>query len=80
MATRYLKWAKTADVAFRADYLVKTGEKIQNTPLESDDDLYYMVGSDRVIAEHITELEIDYPNDLETNVDAPPINWVPKTS
>jgi len=76
--TQFIQWNKTIDAAFRAAYLAKTGEKIQNTPMDSEDGLTYLVGSDRATQAQIDELKTDYPDDLFTSVDTPPAGWVQK--
>lgn len=74
--TQFITWPKTINTKFRTAYLAKTGEKIQDTPLESEDGLSYMVGSSRVSENQLDELKIDA--DIDTNKNIPPVNWVSK--
>lgn len=81
--TQFITWPKTIDTKFRAAYLAKTGEKIQDTPLESEDGLSYMVGSSRCTDQHLSELKVDTEitakaDDIKTNKDAYPDGWVQK--
>ena len=76
-------WPKTIDAKFRAAYLAKTGEKIQDNPLESEDGLSYMVGSSRVSQNQIDALKADTnitakPDDIVTRKDIFPAGWVQK--
>lgn len=82
--TYFIQWKKTIDAKFRAAYLTKTGEKIQDTPLESEDGLSYMVGSSRVSQKQLDELKIDpeittKPEDIKTNKDTSPAGWIQKS-
>ena len=81
--TQFITWPKTIDAKFRAAYLAKTGEKIQDNPLESEDGLSYMVGSSRVSQKQLDELKIDTKitvkiDDIVTQKDTPPVGWVIK--
>ncbi len=83
--THFITWPKTIDAKFRAAYLAKTGEKIQDNLMESEDDLYYMVGSSRVTQKQLDELKVDTsitakPDDIKTQKDVPPSGWVPKVA
>ena len=80
--TQFIIWPKTIDTKFRAAYLIKTGEKIQQNPLESEDGLSYMVGSWRVSEKYLDELKVDTditskPDDIKTNTEWP-VDWVTK--
>lgn len=74
--TQFITWPKTIDAKFRVAYLDKTGEKIQDTPLESEDGLSYMVGSSRVTEKQLDELKVD--EEITTNKDSFPVGWVTK--
>ena len=74
--TQFITWSKSIDIKFRAAYIAKTGEKIQDIPLESEDGLSYMVGSSRVSENHLDELKVDV--EINTNKNTPPVNWVSK--
>ena len=79
--TQFITWPKTIDEKFRAAYLAKTGEKIQDTPLESEDGLSYLVGSSRVSQEQLDELKADIaitikPDDIKARKDSSPDGWV----
>lgn len=76
-------WPKIIDAKFRVAYLAKTGEKIQDDPMESDDGLSYMVGSFRVTQKQLDELKADTnitakPDDIATRKDISPESWVQK--
>ena len=75
--THFIMWPKTIDAKFRAAYLAKTGEKIQDVPLESEDGLSYMVGSSRATQTQLDSLKIVH-TDLATNADSKPAGWVLK--
>ena len=81
--TQFIQWLKKDDVKFREAYLAKTGEKIQDIPLESEDGLSYMVGSWRVSEKHLDELKADgtiaKSGDIKTRKDIEPDGWVLKT-
>lgn len=53
--TDYISWLKTNDAAFRADYFEKTGEKIQDDPIDAG--THWQVGSTRLTPDMITELK-----------------------
>ena len=72
---QFITWPKTIDVKFRAAYLAETGEKIQNTPLESSDGLYYLVGSSRATSAHLANLAAIH-TEMETNKGSEPASWV----
>lgn len=72
--TYFIQWKKTIDAKFRAAYLAKTGEKIQDNPMESEDGLSYMIGSSRVSENQLDELKVDV--EINTNKNTPPVNWV----
>ena len=78
----FITWPKTIDTKFRAAYLAKTGEKIQDTPLESEDGLSYMVGSSRVTEKQLDELKADgtiaKSGDIRTRQDVEPDGWIEK--
>ncbi len=74
--TQFITWPKTIDAKFRAAYLAKTGEKIQDNPMESADGLSYMVGSSRVSEKQLDELKVD--EDIITNKNVAPTGWKPK--
>lgn len=65
-----------ANTTLLGDFHKTTGEKIQDTPLESEDDLSYMVGSSRVSEKQLDELKVDV--EINTNKNTPPVNWVSK--
>ena len=81
--TQFITWLKIIDTKFRAAYLAKTEEKIQDIPLESEDGLSYMVGSSRVTQKQLDELKSDTnitenPDDISTRKNLPPVGWVQK--
>jgi len=81
--TQFIIWPKVIDVKFRAAYLAKTGEKIQDNPHESEDGLSYMVGSSRVTQKQLDELKADTaitskPDDIKTRKDLHPDGWIKK--
>ena len=81
--TQFIMWPKSINVKFRASYLAKTGEKIQDTPLESEDDLSYMVGSSRVSEKQLDELKNDIaittePGAIKTRKSVYPDEWAGK--
>lgn len=83
MTHQFIVWLKKDDVAFRAAYLAKTGEKIAAYPQESEDGLSCMTGSWRVSEQQLDELKADTkvftkPSDLVTNKNAAPVGWVRK--
>ena len=76
-------WPKTIDAKFRAAYLARTGEKIQDLPPESEDGHSYMVGSSRVLQSQIDELKADTnititPSDITVRKSLPPVGWIQK--
>ena len=74
--TQFIIWPKTIDISFRADYLTEVGEKIQDSPLESNDDLSYLIGSSRVIQTNLDNLAVTH-TDMDANEGSPPTAWVP---
>ena len=81
--THFITWHTTIDAKFRAAYLAKTGEKIQDNPQESEDGLSYMVGSSRVTQKQLDELKEDTaittkPDDIKTRKDLHPAEWIEK--
>lgn len=81
--SKFIMWPKTIDTEFRAAYLLEVGEKIQDTPLESNDGLSYMIGSSRATDGQVTTIKNDTnvtsdPNDIKTNDGTPPVEWVPQ--
>ena len=77
MTHQFIMWPKTINAAFRADYLTETGEKIQDSPLESSDDLSYLVGSDRATQAQLDNLKATH-TELVTNPASEPAGWVKK--
>lgn len=78
---QYIMWPKTIDAKFRAAYLAKTGEKIQDDPMESEDGLSYMVGSSRVTEQQLSELKVDTDitdklEDIKTSGNTEPKEWM----
>lgn len=73
--TQFIMWPKTIDEDFRVDYLAETGEKIQTHPLESDDGLSYLVGSNRATSTNLSNLAITH-TEIETNENSPPVSWI----
>ncbi len=80
--TQFIQWLKKDDAKFRAAYLTKTGEKIQDKPAESEDGLSYMVGSWRATEQQLTELKADKDiandGDIITRENVSPVGWVRK--
>jgi len=57
--TQFIKIPQAPGVdfqAFKDDYLVTTGEKIQNTPIANEQDTHYLVGSSRLSQEDANAL------------------------
>lgn len=77
--TQFIQWEKAIDTKFRVAYLAKTGEKIQDTPLESEDGLSYMVGSSRVSQKQLDELEAQADITIETQKETHPAGWIQKS-
>ena len=78
-------WPKEIDKQFRAAYLEKTGEHIQDQPLESEDGLSLMVGSSRVTDQQLAELKADSaispdPKAIRTDINKEPLEWAAKKS
>ena len=63
---------------FKARYLELTGEKIQNDPLENDQETHYLVGSSRLTQEIADQLISEFP--MVTIANAIPTGWITKVS
>ena len=83
MTRQFITWPKTADAAFRTAYAAKTGEYVQDNPLESSDDLSYMISTTSATQQEVNELKADTgiapAGDVKSRPGLPPIGWIAKT-
>lgn len=80
--TLYLKMPIAPDTPvysfedFKARYLELTGEKIQDSPLENEQETHYLVGSSRLTQEKADQLTSEFPP--VTIVNTWPTGWITK--
>lgn len=70
--TTYIIWSKEIDETFRPDYLMVTGEQIQDDAQETKDGKYF-VGSSRVTPDHCALLSKAYAEGVSFSNEAPEV-------
>lgn len=65
----FVKWKKSIDADFRADYAALVGEGVVDGPIESE--THYMLSSLKATEQHLSELVDIFGDDLEFSQDLP---------
>ncbi len=79
LITQFIVWAHEIDAAFRAAYVLTSGEEIQSAPALNQTQTHYMAGSSRLDSGVAADLlaEPDFAGALYIGA-SPPAWWLPE--